>query len=178
MTEVENKEGQKTVVAFVSGLLIGGLLVWVFSSAPESAKAPEVTKETKTEESTTTETKTDTQPTEPKGENNEVVKVGEGVVMVDDQPAGNVVNIKSLTLPTEKGWVVVREFDNDTPGNILGAARFDSKDGLVPKTVELIRATKSGARYQVVFFTNGGDVTFGLADDVMIEGVATTFMAH
>lgn len=27
----ENEEGGKTVVAFIAGLLIGGLLVWVFS---------------------------------------------------------------------------------------------------------------------------------------------------
>jgi hypothetical protein len=36
MSEAEKQEGQKTVVAFITGLLIGGLLVWVFSSSPTS----------------------------------------------------------------------------------------------------------------------------------------------
>ena len=38
----EKQEGQKTVVSFIVGLLIGGLLVWAFSGpsvdAPEDKK--------------------------------------------------------------------------------------------------------------------------------------------
>ena len=36
MDESNKQEGQKTVVSFIAGLLIGGLLVWVFSDAPDS----------------------------------------------------------------------------------------------------------------------------------------------
>jgi len=39
MQDAEKQEGQKTVVAFVAGLLIGGLLVWVFSSSPADTPA-------------------------------------------------------------------------------------------------------------------------------------------
>ncbi|HEX4799262.1 MAG TPA: hypothetical protein VFV22_01860 [Candidatus Paceibacterota bacterium] len=174
MTEVEKQESQKTVVAFVSGLLIGGLLVWVFSSSPENVTAPENSDDQSAEEVKSTqepEAKSDTV----KSDTN--VKVGEGSVIVDDQPAGSVITLKSLSLPTEKGWVVVREFNDDTAGNILGAARFDTTTGLTPTTIELIRGTTAGSRYQVVFFTNGGDMTFSLSDDVVIEGIATTFSA-
>ena len=45
----EKQEGQKTIVSFIVGLLIGGLLVWAFSG-PE-ASAPKMNDEkNKTEE--------------------------------------------------------------------------------------------------------------------------------
>ena len=36
MAEQLKEESQKTVVSFVVGLLIGGLLVWAFSGAPKN----------------------------------------------------------------------------------------------------------------------------------------------
>jgi hypothetical protein len=174
MSEVEKQESQKTVVAFISGLLIGGLLVWIFSSSPENAVAPEA-EETNTEEGTEVASN---ENTDEATETESRPVVGEGSVLVDNQPAGNTVALSSLSLPTEKGWVVVREFTNAVPGNILGAARFSAEENLVPTEVELIRGTTAGNTYQVVFFTNDGDVTFSLTDDVMIEGIATTFNAN
>jgi hypothetical protein len=170
MSEVEKIESQKTVVAFISGLLIGGLLVWVFSSSPE-AVAPEVkiddTKEIP-EEVVKNETKSD-----------EVMKVtvGEGSVLVSNQTAGKTVVIDSLSLPTESGWIVVREFTNGSIGNILGAARYSVEEGLIPKSIELIRGTTAGGTYQVVFFKNEGAVEFNLSEDTVIDGIATTFDA-
>jgi hypothetical protein len=41
MAEETQQEGQKTLVAFIVGLLIGGLLVWAFSGP--SANAPDTT---------------------------------------------------------------------------------------------------------------------------------------
>ncbi len=41
MTDVETQASQRTVIAFISGLLIGGLLVWVFSGNPEDTKKVE-----------------------------------------------------------------------------------------------------------------------------------------
>ncbi len=175
MSEVEKQESQKTVVAFISGLLIGGLLVWVFSSTPETAVAPEVEEETQgeivLEEKGTSETVAETETTKQ-------IQVGEGSVIVPDQVAGNTVVIGSIALPTTSGWVVVREFINGTSGNILGAARYSAEEELVPSTIELIRGTVAGNTYQVVFFTNDGDTKFDLGEDVLIEGIATTFNAQ
>ena len=39
MTDVETQASQRTVVAFISGLLIGGLLVWIFSPAQKDMVA-------------------------------------------------------------------------------------------------------------------------------------------
>ena len=37
MSEQETQESSKTVVSFTVGLIVGGLLVWVFSGSPEQA---------------------------------------------------------------------------------------------------------------------------------------------
>lgn len=174
MSEVEKKESQKTVVAFISGLLIGGLLVWIFSSSPEKAVAPEETeKDTKTEVTNTQENKTidtDTKTAE--------IKTGNGAISVSKQSAGKTVMIDSLSLPTANGWVVVRDYVDGKAGNILGAARYSVDEMLTPKTVELIRATEAGKTYQVVLFNNNGDKAFNLTEDTIIDGISTTFDAQ
>ena len=61
MAELQKEESQKTVVSFIVGLLIGGLLVWAFSgTAGETPKPADTTDDTKTETPVTTnENKTD-----------------------------------------------------------------------------------------------------------------------
>ena len=59
MSEAEKQESQKTVVAFITGLLIGGLLVWVFSATPEDKKLPVENKVSQNEEIVKTEPKTE-----------------------------------------------------------------------------------------------------------------------
>ncbi len=172
MTEVEKQESQKTVVAFITGLLIGGLLVWVFSSTPESNV--EVDDEgTNTEQ---VETETNNQATTNVKTEDETV--GTGLLSVSNQKAGMTVAIGTLEFPTKNGWVVVRDYMDGAPGNILGAARFSADEGLVPTSVELMRETVAGSSYQVVFFTNEGDIGFALTDDKVIDGIATTFKAN
>ncbi len=178
MTEVEKQEGQKTVVAFVTGLLIGGLLVWVFSSTPEGKNKPEE-KSVKTDSEQVEQG--DTKTEEKKSETAEVkenIVVGKGAISVADQSAGTVVTLGKVEFPSRNGWVVVRDYADGKSGNVLGASRYSADDGLVPTTVDLMRATKAGNSYQVVFFTNGGDTGFSLADDVLIEGTETTFKAN
>lgn len=183
MSVEEKQEGQKTVVAFITGLLIGGLLVWVFSSSPEAAPvstetktdATEVTKTddtntTKTETKTTTETKTETVV--------QKVEVGEGMLKVADQKAGGAVTLGETSFPTTAGWIVVRDYKDGVGSGVLGAARYNTTDGLIPTTVSLIRGTEAGKSYQVVFFTENGDKAFKLADDKLIEDIAGTFKAE
>ena len=73
MTEQEKKENQKTVVAFAAGLLIGGLLVWVFGGSAKTEKVADQNtdaKEKVTEVSTanTDTTKTTEETATPKEE--------------------------------------------------------------------------------------------------------------
>ncbi len=174
MSEVEKQESQKTVVAFITGLLIGGLLVWVFSSTPEEAKAPKV-------ESTDTAEETKTEVAESTEKTTGVAKtdvIGEGSLAVAEQKAGGVVTLGATKFPTKNGWIVVRDYMDGMPGNILGAARYSADEGLAPTTVELMRNTTVGSSYQVVFYTNEGETGFTLGEDKPIDGIATTFKAN
>ena len=127
MPEAEKQEGQKTVVAFITGLLIGGLLVWVFSSTPEEAPAEVIdtvdTEEVAMNEEVETSNKT----------NVEVAK--DASIVVPNQAAGSSVELGAIRLPVLSGWIVVRDYMDGEPGNVLGAARFNADEGLMPATV-------------------------------------------
>lgn len=180
--EAEKQEGQKTVVAFVAGLLIGGLLVWVFSGPSENDhkdhdehddgmaemsddEAPAAAVESAVVDTTEA-------PAAP------VMVTGDGAVEVSNQAAGLSVAIDGATFPNDEGWIAVRSYENDQLGNILGAARFSKEQGLVPDAVPLLVSTTPGRSYAVVFFTEDGDRTFNLAGDVQVEGVWSTFVAQ
>ncbi len=183
MSEVEKQEGQKTVVSFITGLLIGGLLVWVFSSSPETKVEPkEESAEANTEQTADATEKTDEEKTEKIVASNTKTltqeAVGEGLLKVADQTAGETVTLERVELPTTNGWVVVRDFKDEVGMNVLGAARYGVDEGLMPVEVPLLRATEVGNTYQVVFFTNEGGMDFSLADDKLIEGISTTFKAN
>ena len=169
MSEVEREESKKTVVAFITGLLIGGLLVWVFSS--NGATAPEVV---------VNDEEKKTESTEVKSEDIKVVSETKavGTIAVLDQKAGKTVTLGTLTFPAESGWVVVRDYMDGVPGNILGAARYNTEEGLTPAKVELIRETVKGSSYQVVYYTNEGAPVFGTTEDKPVVGIQATFKAN
>lgn len=173
METTEKQESQKTVVAFVAGLLIGGLLVWVFSSSPADAPKEEGANETETTETTdtTNETPTTNETTTTETETTSETTVG-GTVSVADQEAGSKVELGALSFPTKTGWVAVRDANG-----ILGAARFDVDGGLVPTAVNLLRPTVKGETYTVVFFNENGDKKFSSMTDTLIEGVSDTLVA-
>jgi hypothetical protein len=185
----EKQEGQKTVVSFIVGLLIGGLLVWAFSGpavdAPEDKKEgdkkekTEEKKDVNKEESASSEVKS-----EDSSKGNEEVKkeevkatlpVGDGKVVVNTQSAGNSVKLDSATYPVKEGWIGVRDYQDGNMGGILGVARFSEEQGLVPKEIVLQRPTVAGKEYAVVVYEESGDRRFSVADDKQIDKVFTTF---
>lgn len=194
----EKQEGQKTIVSFVVGLLVGGLLVWVFST-PEAAAptVPDSEEGTATEESTT-DTRTDSEngATNNQGRTTDSVRdtvstdkgapsepiatlpVGDGSVSVSNQPASNVVALSAATFPVSEGWIGVRDYANGQLGAVLGVVRFSEEQGLVPEEIILQRATTPGRDYAIVFYTENGDRNFSLADDVQIDEVFATFTAQ
>ncbi len=183
MSEQEKQENQKTIVAFAAGLLIGGLLVWVFGGTPNPAEV-EVADETETEATQEVEETDETPSQSNESEDEEevattpVLQTGDGDVDVDNQSAGTVIALNSATFPSDEGWVGVRDYANDQLGGLLGVARYSKEQGLVPEEIILQRATQSGNTYAIVFYSENGDRTFSLANDTQIDGIAGTFEAN
>ncbi len=182
----EKQEGQKTVVSFVVGLLIGGLLVWAFSSpaddhkeaekkststsaAMTDKKDAESTSSTESEPVTTTESEEAPRP---------VLAVGEGKISVGNQAAARTVSLAGATYPVAEGWVGVRDYQNDRLGGLLGVVRFSESQGLVPSEITLQRPTTAGNQYAVVVYQENGDRQFNLAEDVQIDTIFSTFTAE
>lgn len=189
MSEQEKQEGQKTVVAFIAGLLIGGLLVWVFSSPTPKEEMEDATDNTNTEEPATADRGANTNINTSNDTEDAVAPVptlptGDGAISVNNQAAGSVVTLTSAEFPTAEGWVAVRDFDGENVGGILGAARYSQSQGLIPQEVELLRGTEAGTEYVVVFFTEDGAINangglfFDPAGDQQIDGVMSTFTAQ
>lgn len=177
MSEVEKQESQKTVVAFITGLLIGGLLVWALSPA-------ETTTNNKMETESPVVTLEDTQKADSKEQVKSEMKdvpqmnIGDAMISVANQKAQSIVVIDSMKVPTDDGWIVVRDYLDGVPGNVLGAARYSVTEGLMPTEVQLMRNTSANNAYQVVFFNNMGAPEFTLGEDTLIEGVEATFTAN
>jgi hypothetical protein len=179
----EKQDNQKTIVAFVVGLLIGGLLVWAFSSPDDKSKTNTDEKQD-TEESAAVINATE-QDDESQVTTNEsgdkgpaTLPVGEGKVIIKDQPAGTIVDMESATYPVGEGWIGIRQYKDDKLGYILGVVRFSESQGLVPSEIILQAPTTAGNKYAVVIFTENGDFDFNLANDVQIDTIFTTFTAQ
>ncbi|MCD5381800.1 MAG: hypothetical protein LR017_00610 [Candidatus Pacebacteria bacterium] len=183
MSDVEKQEGQKTVVAFIAGLLIGGLLVWVFSAPATQEEEVANTNEepsaadTAPAEEASEHTLPPAPQEAPEAPEVQVSTTGEGAVTVSNQTAGTLVTLDDVTYPTTDGWIGVRDYIDGVPGRVLGAARYSTTVGLTPTAVNLLRATEAGQTYQVVFYTENGDRVFDLADDVEMEGESVIFTA-
>ncbi len=178
MADEKQQDGQKTIVAFVVGLLIGGMLVWAFSGP--STNAPTTTDDEASEEATDTadESTTEENTSEDTASDTPVLQVGTGAIVVNDQPASATIALESATYPVGEGWIGVREFDNEQLGFILGVVRFSESQGLVPQEIVLQRPTSAGKQYAVVVYTENGDFDFNLASDVQIDTIFDTFKAE
>ena len=169
--EQHNEDSQKTLVAFVVGLLIGGMLVWAFSGPSDKKEA---TDEMETE---TTET-VDVSSEETNEEGVAKLSVGEGNIVVKDQAASKSIVMDTATYPVAEGWIGVREYTDDNLGYILGVNRFSESQGLIPENIELVRSTTPGKKYAIVIYTEDGDFDFNLAGDVQIDQIFSTFTAQ
>ena len=174
MQEETNQDNQKTIVAFVVGLLIGGLLVWAFSGPSDQPKPGD--KQMSAEESSMTDESEDSSVEDeaagPK------LMVGNGDIVVEAQPASRSITIEKAEYPVAEGWIGVREYNDGELGYILGVNRFSESQGLVPEQIELVRATTAGTEYAIVVYQEDGDFDFSTAGDVQLETVFDTFTAQ
>ncbi len=171
MADVETQDSQKTLVAFVVGLLIGGMLVWAFSG-PSDEKKNTDDKNKDQVTASTTDSKDEGKTSSDKGPQ---LAVGEANIKIKDQAAGTAVEIDSATYPFEEGWIAVRDYEGDVEGYVLGAVRFSKADGLAPQEIVLTRPTVAGKKYAISLYKEGGDNDWG--GDEKLEGIFGTFMA-
>ncbi|MCB9810403.1 trypsin-like peptidase domain-containing protein [Candidatus Nomurabacteria bacterium] len=106
------------------------------------------------------------------------IEIGDGEIIVSDQPAGTTIKIDNATYPISEGWLAVREYVDGELRYLLGAVRFSESQGLVPSEILLQRQTNAGEEYAIVIFTENGDFNFDLSDDVQIEQIYDTFEAY
>lgn len=176
--EQQREDSQKTLVAFVVGLLIGGMLVWAFTG-PDKDDAD---KNMKDEDNAMMASSTDDMDTmddeEKDGEKMTTLKVGEGKIEIEDQKASRAIEMKSAEYPVKEGWIGVRQYDNDQLGKVLGVNRFSESQGLIPEKIELVSPTTAGHKYAIVIYQEDGDFDFDFAKDKQLETVYDTFMAE
>jgi hypothetical protein len=177
MTDVQKEESQKTVVSFVFGLLIGGLLVWAFMGGDNGndKKPMDDKKEDTTTASSSDEKKTEEGTAEAP---TATLPMGDGKVVVNDKKAGRVVNLAEVTYPIEEGWIGVREYNDGKLGYINGVIRFSKAGNVVPTAIPLVTPTVAGREYAVMMYTSGGDKSFNSATDKQLDTVFTTFKAE
>jgi hypothetical protein len=182
----QQQNNQKTVVAFIAGLVIGALLMWVFGAQPKSAQT-DMKSDDAMEKSSDTSTQTETTVG---GEGSAAITVstptvtaGSGSVVVANKKAGSAVALGDISYPSEAGWLAVHAVENGTMGGVLGASRYNTADGLVPTSIDLLAPTVAGAEYWVVFHEDNKDGKYTSAGDKVMMGadgkpLATSFKAE
>ena len=184
MTEQTSQDGQKTVVAFVAGLLVGGFLVWIFNDTPVEAPATDTSDESALEADASSEDanndEADEATTDEPATQEPVAELptGDGAATVTTTAAGSVVPLASATFPHDEGWVGVRTYVDGEVTNILGAARYSKEQGLIPEEIQLLTPTLAGSEYAIVYFSENGDRQFNPRTDMQITGPVTTFTAE
>ncbi len=183
--QVTHDDSQKTVVSFIFGLLIGGLLVWAFMGGDGAAPAEKVEDAAADKKEQMEEAKEEVKENveEAKEEVNEAAKkaelpIGEGLKDIGNQKAGMSIAIPNATFPIKEGWVGVRDYSDDRMGPILGVVRFSEAQGLVPSAIVLQRPTIAGKQYAIVYFSEDGDRVFNSATDIQAQTPLSLFTAE
>lgn len=185
-----SEESKKTIISFIAGLLIGGLLMFIFIEPAADMKPASDDNQDQETETTNDDNSSDEEDDTDAADNNDqaaddaaddssdepVVTTG-GDINVEDQAASSVVTLDSVEFPAKTGWIGVRDYVDGQMTGILGVARFDTAVGLTPKSISLLRPTVAGETYAVVFYSENGDKKFNLATDSQLAGVMETFKA-
>lgn len=184
-----SEESKKTIISFIAGLLIGGLLMFIFIEPAADTKSPanddqEQASDTTNDDNTSDEEDANNDDNSDEASDDvqddydaEPVVTSDGDINVEDQAAGSVVELDSVEYPAKTGWIGVRDYVDGQMTGLLGVVRFDTNVGLAPESVTLLRPTVAGNTYAVVFYSENGDKKFSLATDSQLSGVMETFKA-
>lgn len=183
-----SEESKKTIISFIAGLLIGGLLMFIFIEPAADTKSPanddqEQASDTTNDDNTSDEEDANDDNSDEASDDAqddsdaEPVVTSDGDINVEDQAAGSVVELDSVEYPAKTGWIGVRDYVDGQMTGLLGVVRFDTNVGLAPESVTLLRPTVAGNTYAVVFYSENGDKKFSLATDSQLSGVMETFKA-
>lgn len=173
MKTVINKGG--ALLIFIIGVGVGFGLYWFVQNSPlfsllqERISSPEAI----VEKSGDVENQEDKEHSEAPLL---LVVEGEGVVVVNDQPAGNKVIISMISLDAG-GWIAIHEGTKDSLGVILGARRFD-EGKYFGETIELLRATERGTSYIAVLHTDDGDSDFDFKRELPLKDISGELIAE
>ncbi len=141
-----NNQNVRLAISFIVGIIVGVAAYAIVDSNRETTRAPR--------ESLTSTTTTS-------------VIEGDNGVIVQDQSAGNKVDVAQVVLKTP-GWVAIHDDVNGQPGRILGAKLFDS--GKLNGNVELLRNTENGKSYFAVLHTDDGNYkSFNAQTDTILK---------
>jgi hypothetical protein len=188
MEAEQQQNNQKTIVAFIAGLVIGALLMWVFGAQPKKDANSDMAQDDTQEQ--TSDTSTAESSSNTGGEGSAAVSVakptvtaGAGSVAVANQKAGAKVALGDIKYPSEAGWLAVHAVEGGAMGGVLGASRYNTMDGLAPTSIDLLAPTVAGAEYWVVFHEDNKDGKYTSAGDKVMMGadgkpLATSFKAE
>lgn len=176
------EESKKTIIAFIAGLLVGGLLVFIFVNPSATNDKVDENNEVEAGEMADTNDEEDDSDVSMSDDDtstaNDTPRVTGGSISVTDQDAGSRVNFTNAAFPANEGWVGVREYQNGQLIGLLGVSRWSKSEGLLPTSVSLLRPTVDGQTYAIVFYSENGDNVFSLASDAQMGGVMGTFEAQ
>ncbi|MCE9643757.1 hypothetical protein K8Q93_00700 [Candidatus Parcubacteria bacterium] len=171
---------QKTVATFGTVAVVFGLVALVAyamgvrctTEGSFIACSREVASETPMVENENTsaplETGSNVSPLSESDDRPEPISVDGDVIVVNDQPAGPIVEVTMLTL-SQPGWVAVYEDRDGTPGNVLGAARFE--EGMHLGEISLLRSTEANHPYYVILHGDTASRDFDLKKNPLVIGM-------
>ncbi|MBI2096779.1 MAG: hypothetical protein HYT40_01310 [Candidatus Sungbacteria bacterium] len=96
--------------------------------------------------------------------------LGSNAIAVENQKAGDRVEVSGVTFGADGGWVAIHEDREGKPGNILGARIFpggETRNGFV----ELLRPTVNGV-YYAMLHRDDGDRQFDYLKDTPLTNSA------
>jgi hypothetical protein len=156
------------LVAYIAGVRCATKGSFITCSRNVSTEIPVLENE---DVSTSEQAGSNVSPLSESDDRPEPISVDGDVVVVNDQPAGPIVEVTMLTL-SQPGWVAVYEDNNGTPGNVLGAARFE--EGMHLGEISLLRSTEANDTSEREFDLKKNPLIVG-ADGVSIRSVFRTF---
>lgn len=170
MGVLENRKG--LLLMFLIGVIVGyGLSLFIINKGSFSVEGELSQEKVEIDSSIDADAEL-----ENKGDTVSLIAKGENTLVVNSQPAGSFVILSMIAIETS-GWVAVREAVNETPGVILGAARFDAGNYFGEK-IKLLRDTQEGGNYMVVLHADNGDKEFDFKTEVPVKDSAGNLIAE